>query len=120
MYSLSTKAEYATDITLGRIVRFKKLSSATQKRCKKFVFAGASTTYRLVVFSATFGYCLVGILCLSVSLLIIMENYTNSEMTDMVGILRTLINCTFFDRRQTQKLVWRELICRDTTVFSIT
>jgi hypothetical protein len=26
---------------LGRIVRFKKLSSATQKRCKKFCYAGA-------------------------------------------------------------------------------
>jgi hypothetical protein len=36
MYSSSTKVEYATDITLGRIVRFKKLSSATQKRCIKF------------------------------------------------------------------------------------
>jgi hypothetical protein len=39
---------------------------------------------------------------------------------DKVGILRTLIDYTFFDRRQTQKLVWRELICRDTTVFYIT
>jgi hypothetical protein len=68
MYSSSTKVEYATDITLGRIVRFKKLSSATQKRCKKFCYAGASTACRLVVFSATFGYCLVGVLCLSVSL----------------------------------------------------
>jgi hypothetical protein len=36
MYSSSTKVEYATDITLIRIVRFKKLSSAKQKRCKKF------------------------------------------------------------------------------------
>jgi hypothetical protein len=36
------------------------------------------------------------------------------------GILRTLIDCTFFDRKQTQRLVWRELICRDTTVFYIT
>jgi hypothetical protein len=44
----------------------------------------ASTASRLVVFSATLGYCLLGILCLSVSLIIIMENYTNSEMTDMV------------------------------------
>jgi hypothetical protein len=25
-----------------------------------------------------------------------------------------------FDRKQTQKVVWRELICRDTTVFYIT
>jgi hypothetical protein len=31
MYSLSTKIEYATDITLGRI---KQLSSATQKGAK--------------------------------------------------------------------------------------
>jgi hypothetical protein len=38
----------------------------------------------------------------------------------MVGILRTLVDCTFFDRRQTQKPVWRELICRDTMVFYIT
>jgi hypothetical protein len=68
MYSSSTKVEYATDIMLGRIVRFKKLSSATQRRYKKFCYAGASTACRLVVFSATFGYCLVGILCLSVSL----------------------------------------------------
>jgi hypothetical protein len=67
MYSSGTKVEYATDIMLGRTVRFKKLSSATQKRCKKFYYAGASTACKLVVFSGTFGYCLVGILCLSVS-----------------------------------------------------
>jgi hypothetical protein len=35
-------------------------------------------------------------------------------------ILRTLIDCTFFDRRQAQRVVWRELICRDATVFYIT
>jgi hypothetical protein len=35
-YNLSTKVEYATDITLGRIVsKIKKLSSETQKKCKK-------------------------------------------------------------------------------------
>jgi hypothetical protein len=67
MYSSTTKVEYATDITLGRIVRFKKLWSATQKWCKKFCYAGARTACRLVpfIFSATFGDCLVGILCLS-------------------------------------------------------
>jgi hypothetical protein len=43
---------------------------------------------------------------------------TPSEL--LFGILHTLIDCTFLDRRQTQKLVWRELICRDTTVFYIT
>jgi hypothetical protein len=53
MYSSSTKVEYATDITLGRIVRFKKLSRATQKRCKNVCYAGASTACRLI-FSATF------------------------------------------------------------------
>jgi hypothetical protein len=36
-----------------------------------------------------------------------------------LDILRTLIDCTFFDRRQTQRVVWRELICRDATVFYI-
>jgi hypothetical protein len=68
MYNLSTKLEYATDTTLGRILRFKKLSSARQKRCKKFCYPGARTACRLVVFSATFDYCLVGILCVRVSL----------------------------------------------------
>jgi hypothetical protein len=37
--------------------------------------------------------------------------------THKICILRPLINCTFFDRRQTQRVVWRELICRGTTVF---
>jgi hypothetical protein len=37
-----------------------------------------------------------------------------------LSILRTLIYCTFIDRRQTQRVVWRELIYRDTTVFYIT
>jgi hypothetical protein len=32
-------------------------------------------------------------------------------------ILRTLIDCTFFDRRQIQRHVWRELIHKATTVF---
>jgi hypothetical protein len=43
---------------------------------------------------------------------------TSIDLQDSVvtlGILRTLIDCTFFDRRQTQRVVWRELICRDTT-----
>jgi hypothetical protein len=39
---------------------------------------------------------------------------------EYAGVLRTPIDCTFFDRRQTQRVVWRELICRDTTVFYIT
>jgi hypothetical protein len=50
-----------------------------QKRCKKFYYAGASTACTLVAFSATFGYCLLPILHLSV---IIMKNCTNSEMTN--------------------------------------
>jgi hypothetical protein len=43
--------------------------------------------------------------------------YTNNYL---LYILRTLIDCTFFDRRQSQKVVWWELICRDATVFYIT
>jgi hypothetical protein len=82
MYSSSTKVEYGTDIMLGRIVRFKKLSSATQRRYKKFCYAGASTACRLVVFSATFDYVWLEF-CVSVCH-VIMENYTNSEMIDMV------------------------------------
>jgi hypothetical protein len=54
---MSTKIKYATDMTLGRIVdNIKKLSSVMQKRS------------RLVAFSATFDYCLLRILRLSVSL----------------------------------------------------
>jgi hypothetical protein len=68
MYSSSTEVEYATDITLGRIVRFKKLSSATEKRCKHFCYAAASTACRLIfrkvsdascsAFTNIFGCCL--------------------------------------------------------------
>jgi hypothetical protein len=69
MYSSSTKVVYATDITLGRIVgTIKKLSSATQKDARSFVIAGASTACRLVAFSATFGYCLLRIVRLSLPL----------------------------------------------------
>jgi hypothetical protein len=52
-----------------------------KKGVKSSVIAGASTACRLVAFSATFGYCLLGFFGLSV---ITIENYTNSEMTDMV------------------------------------
>jgi hypothetical protein len=50
---------------------------------------------------------------------IIIFNRSNTIYAASV-ILRTLVDCTFFDRRQTQKPVWRELICRDTMVFYIT
>jgi hypothetical protein len=40
-----------------------------KKGAKSFVIASASTTCRLVDFSATFGYSLLGILRLSVSLI---------------------------------------------------
>jgi hypothetical protein len=59
-----------------------------KKSAKSFVIVGASTACRLVAFSATFGcYCLLGIVRLNVSF-IIMENYTNSEMTDFGTLLR--------------------------------
>jgi hypothetical protein len=52
MYSLSTKVGYATDITLGRIIRFKNYRVQSKKVAKSFVIAGASTACRLVAFSA--------------------------------------------------------------------
>jgi hypothetical protein len=48
------------------------------------------------------------------------DSVGNNKNFNDFGILRTLIDCTVFDRRQTQRVVWRELICRDTTVFYIT
>jgi hypothetical protein len=72
MHISSTKVEYTTDITLGRIVRFKKLSKRNAKRCKTSCYVGASnltsTACRLVAFNATFRYCLLRILRLSVPL----------------------------------------------------
>jgi hypothetical protein len=40
-----------------------------------------------------------------------------SSFSYLPSILRTLVDCTFFDRRQTQKPVWRELICREFSIF---
>jgi hypothetical protein len=49
-----------------------------------------------------------------------LKHFDFKSTVQSLDILRTLIDCTFFDKRQTQKLLWRELICRDTTVFYIT
>jgi hypothetical protein len=103
MYSSSTKIEYATDITLRRIVRLKSYRMQRKKGAKSFVIAGASTACRLVTFSATFGYCLLGILRL-VSLIKIMKNYTNSKMTEMgkmvlITDVHMVLNTSFVSRK---------------------
>jgi hypothetical protein len=54
MYSSRTKVQYATDITLGRIVRLKSYRVQRKKSTTSFV-----TACRLVAFSATFEYCLL-------------------------------------------------------------
>jgi hypothetical protein len=61
--------------------KIKNVSSAMQKKCKKFSYAGASTACRLVAFSATFGYCLLRILRLSVIHFI---THYHEKCTDMV------------------------------------
>jgi hypothetical protein len=57
MYSSCTKVEYATDITLGRIIRLKSYRVQRKKGARGFVIAGAGTVCRLVAFSVTFSYC---------------------------------------------------------------
>jgi hypothetical protein len=65
-------------ITLGRIrSKIKKLSRAMQRKGKKFGYAGADSCFQCdlrLLFAWNFASRCV----------IIMENYTKSEMTDMV------------------------------------
>jgi hypothetical protein len=49
-YSLSTKVEYATDITLGRIVKLKSYRGQRKKGPKSFVIVGATTAFLFLVF----------------------------------------------------------------------
>jgi hypothetical protein len=79
----------------------------------------------LILISDFFWQCIVGcILNAVMKYPVCVLHYCNlchiCAFGDKDGILRTLVDCTFFDRRQTQKPVWRELICRDTMVFYIT
>jgi hypothetical protein len=72
MYSSSTKVEHATDITLGRIVRFKKLSKRKTKKVQKVQISCLQCDLRLLFPSNFASQCAI-----------LMENYTNGEMTDM-------------------------------------
>jgi hypothetical protein len=54
MYSSSTNVEYATGITLGRIVRLKSYRVQRKKCAKCFVIAGASSAFSFIVFLHVF------------------------------------------------------------------
>jgi dolichyl-phosphate-mannose--protein O-mannosyl transferase len=87
MCSCRPKVEYATDTMVGRIVRLKSYRVQGKKGANTFVIAGASA-YRLQIscFQCYLRHNSTKLFAWNFAsqYVIIMENYTNREMTDMV------------------------------------